>query len=141
MVTPGHGDHIGYFTTPVGFHGFSLAPGQKLEIQAKHPQRGWETIGGVQSFSNSVFHAGQKWYPWDGKIVVPSEFWTCVRIFQPAMCEVSAEVRAIDPSDGSKLYAFESGFYDWFSFNESLGDMWDAHGHGTSVTIYADQAL
>lgn len=132
MTSPGHGEIVGKKSDKVYFGGYLTDPDQWVSIQARHPSSGWITIGYAKSKSYSFTFDGTQWYPWSVKLIVPNSYWTAIGYGYNKV-----DVRALRYSTGGALATWKGDFSDWFDVNESLGDLWNEHGHGSTATIFA----
>lgn len=135
MYTPGHNEHIGSRSDKVSFGGALTEPGKWVVIQAKHPRSGWQTLGYAQTGTYPFQYSETDWYLWSKKLAIPHSYWR----FEPDAGTLwKADVRAVDWDSGDSLFTFEAGFFSYFDINEPVDELWEDHGHSTSVTIRAD---
>jgi hypothetical protein len=136
MMTPGHQEQIGLKTDPIEFSGAVTQPNKRVVIQAKDrsPGTGWNYIGEAYSGSFPVYYSGTNWYLWNADLVVPHAYWSLPELSDGL--EWYAEVRAIDGDTGQPLFTWEEGFYEYFDLSKPMGDQFQQHGHGQSVTIW-----
>lgn len=132
MATPGQGEYVGKRTDNVSFSGYTLNPNETIYLYARKPgTTTWTYIGWARTGTHSYNHLGQDWYYWGRAVVIPQSCWNTGWFS-------ASEVKATNAS-GTALYTFQKGFYSWFDDYNTLGDMWDDRGHGTTVTVLADK--
>jgi hypothetical protein len=141
MVTPGDGGCYPSTDHEIDFIGAVPDDGTPVFVQALHPTRGWETIAYAVADWPYYDHNG-RWYTWSVEQRIPPEYWTPV---SATSIRRQATVRAVTPS-GIALYTFRNdypwleqalGYYDEGELG--LDEIWERWGHGTSVTIYANE--
>lgn len=130
MVTPGNQQIISSRTTPVEFSGYTVHPGQKIELYAMNSSnQAWTKIGETTSSTKGFEHFGTQWYYWNKSIVIPKSQW----ISWGTNGMYVALVRGV--ADNNDLFTFEDGFYDYFDDYDSLEELYLEHGSPGGVEI------
>jgi hypothetical protein len=134
MTYPGNGEAIGKRSTAFYVDGFTPEPNQTVVVWAKKNNGGWLKLTETKTLPTdySVLGGpGGPWYRWLKQVVVPSNCW---KYQAPSL--YSAELKATT-LDGTELYTFEKGFADFREDYDDVLEMYEDHGAGTRVTIFA----
>ena len=134
MFTPGNGDVYDSVYQRVSFQGFSLIPGDSIQVIGLNPHTGtWQTIATAQAGSTPWYYGGEEWYMWDTTAVIPPRFWT-----KNATDKYSHVLIQPVGSEGA-LATFQAGYgKTWIlAQGQSPLELYEAHGAGTTITLYA----
>jgi len=130
MVSPGDGDHIGHYATPVHPGGFTLTPHQLVLVEAWDPKLNYWVIIQFDFTDNAPTpyqFDGKDWYHWQvSSLSIPRKYWDGVGTLN---CKLRATV------NGNAIGTF-TNWHSCFHPRKSLGQLWSECGAGASMTIY-----
>jgi hypothetical protein len=135
MVYPQHGQVISATDATVAFCGATVHPGERIRIEARRRSGAWTRLADTTTLRDVQHLESGDWYYWSQLWVrIPDDCWS-----DAGGGMMSAEVRArsLDYAlyGTNTLFTFDVGF-DPHDYTD-VAAMWDAYGHGHSVTIYA----
>lgn len=130
MVGPGDQQIFEGRTESIPFSGFTVHPGQKIELFAKHPStQNWVKIGETESTKDPYDYFDTKWYYWKKEVVVPKEFW--LQWGKDGGFSTILKGTA----DKNDLFTFKEGFYNYFEDYASLEELYFENKSQTGVEI------
>lgn len=136
MVSPGDQQAFADRTKPIAFSGFTVRPGQKIELFAMVPTTGaWEKFGEASSNEDIFEYFGAKWHFWNQSAVVPKKYW-----FQWGKGGgYSAVIKAM--ADKNDLFTFKEGFYNYYEDYDSVQELFleNRSQTGVEILIWAEE--
>jgi hypothetical protein len=136
MVSPGNQEVFASRSTPIQFSGFTVHPGQHVEIFARdNSTQSWVKIGQTTSTSDAFEHFGSNWYFWKKEIVVPKSLW------QKWGNDGSYSVVLKGVADKNDLMTFKEGFYNYYEDYDSLEELYleNKSTSGIEILVWAEQ--
>lgn len=130
MVSPGDYEILESHKKPIQFTGFTIRPGQRVEIFAKNiANDSWVKIGQTESSSEAMKHFGTDWYFWRTEILVPKALWT------PWGNSGGYVAILKGVADKSDLMTFKEGFYNYYEDYDSVEELFLENKSTTGVEI------
>lgn len=131
MVSPGHGEYIGHYSTPIHAGGFTLTPHQLVWLEAWDPvNQYWVKISwDYTDNAPTPYHFdGYDWYHWQvSNLSIPKKYWSQGGWFRS--CKLRATV------NGHAIGTF-TNWHGCYPDADSVSDLWNMCGAGDTVTIY-----
>ena len=136
MTSHGSGEYVGSKAATQSFNGWTTNPNQEVHLYALKGYNEWVYLGEANVGSSGYNYFGAKWYFWYRSVNVPANCWHYVGSSSPG--DYLAIIKAVD-ANGTALYYFEPGFYQYYDDYDSLGEMWSDRGvNAQSIVIYGD---
>ena len=110
------------------FAGFTTAPNETIEIQARHIDGGWVTLGTATTGETAVpGFGGVRYYNWLTSLDVPEMFWEdCGSLDNYYL--YGARIRILD-SSGNQLFSYQKEVSATELLNENPLDLWKVKGN------------
>jgi hypothetical protein len=132
MTYPGHGETIGQRSSRVQFSGYTQTPNQLVAVWAKRWDGSWHHLGTVRTANWTTDYFQTSWYSWSLQSVIPNNCWNYGGYGNtPYFAEIAAT------SSAGELYTFDRGFGGYLVDYDNVIDMYNDHGAGTRMTVYA----
>lgn len=111
-----------------------MIPGDTIRVSAYNPHTtGWEVVATAEAGYTPWLYGGEEWYLWDSTVVIPSRFWA-----KNASDKYSHVLLQPAGSEGA-FATFQAGYGKTWILTQSQSplELYETHGAGTTITLYA----